>query len=293
MDILCDNDLAMLNGMFLLVKPTGITSRDLVNGVVRFMNDKKVGHTGTLDPFASGLMLVTIGKGTKMGPFLEAMDKTYEATLSFGKKTNTGDLTGEVIEEKPTIELFDDYIQQTLDTFVGTRQQIPPMFSALKQDGIPLYQLAREGKEVVRESRTIRIHQLTLLSYQNNTLTFRCHVSKGTYVRTLGEEIAEAFGMVGHLTSLIRTQIGSFDLANAKTLDTLTEKDCLPIPQALAHLPTWVLTKPEAIKAIKDGKIQTFDTEHDRLLCLDHHGEALAIYDRSEGTLFKSVRGLF
>ena len=283
----------MLNGMFLLVKPTGITSRDLVNGVVRLMNDKKVGHTGTLDPFANGLMLVTIGKGTKMGPFLEAMDKTYEATLSFGKRTNTGDLTGEVVEEKPTIALFDAYIQQTLDTFVGTRQQIPPMFSAIKQDGVPLYELARQGKEVVREARTIHIHQVTLLSYKDDQLTFRCHVSKGTYLRTLAEEIAEAFGMVGHLTSLTRTHVGSFALHDAKTLDTLTPNDCLPMTTALSHLPTWVLTKPESIKAIKDGKIQTFVTDHSRLLCIDDKGEALAIYDRTEGNLFKSVRGLF
>lgn len=293
MRILCDNYKAMLNGMFLIKKPTEITSRDLVNGVVRRFAEKKVGHTGTLDPFAEGLMLVTIGKGTKMGPFLEAMDKTYEATLVFGEKTNTGDLTGEVIATQPVVDLFDDYIQQTLDTFVGIRQQIPPMFSAIKQEGVPLYELARQGKEVPREPRTIHIHALTLLSYQNHTLRFRCHVSKGTYVRTLAEDIAETFGMVGHLTALTRTHVGAFSLDHAKTLDTLTPQDCLSMATSLAHLPTWVLTKPESIKAIKDGKIQTFTTPHDRLLCVDERGEPLAIYDRSEGSLFKSVRGLF
>jgi tRNA pseudouridine55 synthase len=283
----------MLNGMFLVVKPQGITSRDLVNGVVHRFHEKKVGHTGTLDPFADGLMLVTIGKGTKMGPFLEAMDKTYEATLQFGSKTNTGDLTGEVIETKPVIELYEDYIQQTLDTFIGEQDQVPPMFSAIKHQGVPLYELARKGEEVVRESRRITVHAMTLIRYEGASLTFRCHVSKGTYVRTLAEAIAEAFGMVGHLISLKRISVGSFQLNDAKTLDQLSEKDCLSMTQSLSHLPTLKITRPENIKAIMDGKIQTFDLPASRVLCINDKNEALAIYERTEGSFFKSLRGLF
>ncbi len=279
--------------MFLVVKPQGITSRDLVNGVVHRFHEKKVGHTGTLDPFADGLMLVTIGKGTKMGPFLEAMDKTYEATLQFGSKTNTGDLTGDVIESKPVIELYEDYIQQTLDTFLGEQDQVPPMFSAIKHQGVPLYELARKGEEVVRESRRITVHAMTLIRYEGTTLTFRCHVSKGTYVRTLAEAIAEAFGMVGHLTSLTRISVGLFQLMDAKTLDQLSEKDCLSMTQSLSHLPTLKITRPENVKAIMDGKMQTFDITASRVLCINEKNEAIAIYERTEGSFFKSLRGLF
>ena len=279
--------------MFLVVKPQGITSRDLVNGVVHRFHEKKVGHTGTLDPFADGLMLVTIGKGTKMGPFLEAMDKTYEATLQFGSKTNTGDLTGDVIESKPVIELYEDYIQQTLDTFLGEQDQVPPMFSAIKHQGVPLYELARKGEEVVRESRRITVHAMALIRYEGTTLTFRCHVSKGTYVRTLAEAIAEAFGMVGHLTSLTRISVGSFQLKDAKTLDHLSEKDCLSMTQSLSHLPTLKITRPENVKAIMDGKMQTFDITASRVLCINEKNEAIAIYERTEGSFFKSLRGLF
>lgn len=293
MGLLCDNTRAMLNGMFLVVKPQGITSRDLVNGVVHRFHEKKVGHTGTLDPFADGLMLVTIGKGTKMGPFLEAMDKTYEATLQFGSKTNTGDLTGDVIESKPVIELYEDYIQQTLDTFLGEQDQVPPMFSAIKHQGVPLYELARKGEEVVRESRRITVHAMTLIRYEGTTLTFRCHVSKGTYVRTLAEAIAEAFGMVGHLTSLTRISVGLFQLMDAKTLDQLSEKDCLSMTQSLSHLPTLKITRPENVKAIMDGKMQTFDITASRVLCINEKNEAIAIYERTEGSFFKSLRGLF
>ena len=293
MGLLCDNTRAMLNGMFLVVKPQGITSRDLVNGVVHRFHEKKVGHTGTLDPFADGLMLVTIGKGTKMGPFLEAMDKTYEATLQFGSKTNTGDLTGDVIESKPVIELYEDYIQQTLDTFLGEQDQVPPMFSAIKHQGVPLYELARKGEEVVRESRRITVHAMTLIRYEGTTLTFRCHVSKGTYVRTLAEAIAEAFGMVGHLTSLTRISVGLFQLMDAKTLDQLSEKDCLSMTQSLSHLPTLKITRPENVKAIMDGKMQTIDITASRVLCINEKNEAIAIYERTEGSFFKSLRGLF
>ncbi len=293
MGLLCDNTRAMLNGMFLVVKPQGITSRDLVNGVVHRFHEKKVGHTGTLDPFADGLMLVTMGKGTKMGPFLEAMDKTYEATLQLGSKTNTGDLTGDVIESKPVIELYEDYIQQTLDTFLGEQDQVPPMFSAIKHHGVPLYELARKGEEVVRESRRITVHSITLIRYESATLTFRCHVSKGTYVRTLAEAIAEAFGMVGHLTSLTRISVGSFELKDAKTLDQLSEKDCLSMTQSLSHLPTLRITRPENVKAIMDGKMQTFEITASRVLCINEKNEAIAIYERTDGSLFKSLRGLF
>lgn len=283
----------MLNGMFLMRKPTGITSRDLVNGVVHRFHEKKVGHTGTLDPFAEGLMLLTIGKGTKLGPFLEAFDKTYIATMKFGSQTNTGDLTGEVIATSPIVELFDTYIQETLDTFLGPQTQIPPMFSAIKQDGVPLYELAREGKTVVREPRHITVHKIQLVRFDATTLTFSCDVSKGTYVRTLAEDIAKAFGMVAHLTQLERTRVGSFTLDKAKTLDELSEKDCVSVTEALHHLPKIIVSSPVHIKAIMDGKQQLFTTEHDRVLCVDAKHQAIAIYERLHGQTFGSLRGLF
>lgn len=283
----------MLNGMFLLSKPSGITSRDLVNGVVRHFQEKKVGHTGTLDPFAKGLMLITIGKGTKLGPFLEAFDKSYVATLSFGQQTNTGDLTGEVIATSPIIALYEDYVQETLETFLGTQHQIPPMFSALKKDGVPLYELAREGITVPREPRTITVFGIQLLTLTPTSITFSCDVSKGTYIRTLAEDIAKAFGMVGHLTALTRTRVGRFRLQDAKTLDQLKPSDCVSLTDALVHLPKIVIQTEVTKKAIMDGKLQTFHTEHPMVLCVDQHNNALAIYERVEGQRFRSLRGLF
>jgi tRNA pseudouridine55 synthase len=282
-----------MDGIYLINKPTGITSRDLVDGLSRKFSTKKVGHTGTLDPFADGLMILTVGKATKAGMFLEALDKRYEATLKLGTKTDTGDLTGTVIETTPLIELYDQFVNDTLESFLGESTQIPPMYSAIKQNGVPLYELAREGKTVPREPRKIYIFEMKMISLTKDTLRFSVRCSKGTYIRTLGEDIAAKFGLVGHLTSLTRIAIGQYKLAAAKTLDQVTSDHKLTVYQALSFIDQVMIKDPIQIKAIMDGKPFMIQHPKPRLLLLDGQQQVLAIYDRFEGHVFKPVRGLF
>ena len=282
-----------MDGIYLLNKPSGITSRDLVDGLGKKFNTKKVGHTGTLDPFADGLMILTVGKATKAGMFIEALDKRYEATIQLGTKTDTGDLTGNVIATSPLIELYDQYVNDTLESMIGPQMQTPPMYSAIKQNGTPLYVLAREGKTVDREPRQIYIHEMKLIKLTKDSIRFSVRCSKGTYVRTLAEDIASKFGLVGHLTHLTRIAIGQYKLAAAKSLDSIASEHRLSVYQALSFMDQVVVNDPLQIKAIKDGK--PFINQHPkhRLLLIDGQQNVLAIYDRFEGNVFKPVRGLF
>jgi tRNA pseudouridine55 synthase len=282
-----------MDGIYLINKPTGITSRDLVDGLGRKFSTKKVGHTGTLDPFADGLMILTVGKATKAGMFLEALDKRYEATLKLGTKTDTGDLTGTVIETTPLIDLYEQFVNDTLESFIGESTQIPPMYSAIKQNGVPLYELAREGKTVPREPRKIQIFEIKLIALTKDSIRFSVRCSKGTYIRTLGEDIAAKFGLVGHLTSLTRIAIGQYKLAAAKTIDQVTTDHKLTVYQALSFIDQVMIKDPIQIKAIMDGKPFMIQHPKPRLLLLDGQQHVLAIYDRFEGHVFKPVRGLF
>ncbi len=282
-----------MDGIYLINKPTGITSRDLVDGLGRKFSTKKVGHTGTLDPFADGLMILTVGKATKAGMFLEALDKRYEATLKLGTKTDTGDLTGTVIETTPLIDLYEQFVNDTLESFIGESTQIPPMYSAIKQNGVPLYELAREGKTVPREPRKIQIFEVKLIALTKDSIRFSVRCSKGTYIRTLGEDIAAKFGLVGHLTSLTRIAIGQYKLAAAKTIDQVTTDHKLTVYQALSFIDQVMIKDPVQIKAIMDGKPFMIQHPKPRLLLLDGQQHVLAIYDRFEGHVFKPVRGLF
>ncbi|MEN9819468.1 MAG: hypothetical protein RL379_246 [Bacillota bacterium] len=282
-----------MDGIYLLNKPTGITSRDLVDGLGKKFNTKKVGHTGTLDPFADGLMILTVGKATKAGMFIEALDKRYEATIQLGSKTDTGDLTGNVIATSPLIDLYDQYVNDTLESMIGPQLQTPPMYSAIKQNGTPLYVLAREGKTVEREPRQIYIHEMKLIKLTKDTIRFSVKCSKGTYVRTLAEDIAHKFGLVGHLTHLTRIAIGQYKLAAAKPLDAISIEDRLSVYQALSFMDQVVINDLIQIKAIKDGKPFNHIHPKNRLLLIDGQQNVLAIYDRAEGNIFKPVRGLF
>lgn len=282
-----------IDGIYLLNKPTGITSRDLVDGLGKKFSTKKVGHTGTLDPFANGLMMLTVGKATKAGMFIESLDKRYEATLKLGAKTDTGDLTGTIIATSPLIELYDQFVNDTLESFLGDQLQIPPMYSAIKQNGIPLYTLAREGKTVTREPRKITIHEIKLIQLAQDSITFSVRCSKGTYIRTLAEDIAAKFGLLGHLTSLTRIAIGQYKLSAAKTLETITSDHRLSVYQALAFIDQVTIQDGVQIKAIMDGKPFMIDHPKNRLLLIDGQQNVLAIYDRFEKNIYKPVRGLF
>lgn len=280
------------SGIILIDKTIGPTSRQIVNAVSFLLHTKKVGHVGTLDPFASGLLILTVNHATKIGSYLETLDKTYVAKIKLGDKTDTGDLTGKIIASHDVPLLINkQVINDVLQSFLGKRQQIPPMFSALKRDGKPLYKYAREGKTLKREPRDILIHEIRLLSFDVDTIEFQARVSKGTYVRTLGEEIAEALGTVGHLISLRRVAIDAFDVAEAIHVDDVSNDQMIDIVSALKHM-RQVAVEPEQVKDIKNGRPISLNVFEEQVLLVSDK-EALAIYERRDDGLYYSRRGLF
>ncbi|MCU9954942.1 MULTISPECIES: tRNA pseudouridine(55) synthase TruB [Burkholderia] len=213
-----------LDGVLLLDKPVGLSSNDALIRAKRLLLAKKAGHTGTLDPLASGLLPLCFGEATKFSQDLLEADKTYEATMRLGLRTATGDAEGEVIDMRP-VECDRAAVEAALARFTGEIVQVPPMYSALKRDGKPLYEYARAGQTVEREGRNVTIHALDLLACELPDVTFRVTCSKGTYVRTLAEDIGEALGCGAHLTMLRRTGVGALTLEHAVTLDALSDAD--------------------------------------------------------------------
>ncbi|UOB56915.1 tRNA pseudouridine(55) synthase TruB [Burkholderia pyrrocinia] len=213
-----------LDGVLLLDKPVGLSSNDALIRAKRLLLAKKAGHTGTLDPLASGLLPLCFGEATKFSQDLLEADKTYEATMRLGLRTATGDAEGEVIDTRP-VECDRAAVEAALACFTGEIVQVPPMYSALKRDGKPLYEYARAGQIVEREGRNVTIHALDLLACEMPDVTFRVTCSKGTYVRTLAEDIGEALGCGAHLTMLRRTGVGALTLEHAVTLDALSDAD--------------------------------------------------------------------
>ncbi|EOH6073396.1 tRNA pseudouridine(55) synthase TruB [Burkholderia cenocepacia] len=212
----------VLDGVLLLDKPIGLSSNDALIRAKRLLLAKKAGHTGTLDPLASGLLPLCFGEATKFSQDLLDADKTYEATMRLGQRTATGDAEGEVIDTRP-VECDRAAVEVALVRFTGDIVQVPPMYSALKRDGKPLYEYARAGQTVEREGRNVTIHALDLLACDLPDVTFRVTCSKGTYVRTLAEDIGEALGCGAHLTMLRRTGVGALTLEHAVTLDALSD----------------------------------------------------------------------
>lgn len=279
-----------MNGIFLINKEANWTSFDICAKVKRLFNTKKVGHSGTLDPFAEGLMIVCLGQATKIIPFLEHYNKTYLATIKLGEETDTLDNTGNIIDKKDVLNYSLEEIKNVLNSFLGKSQQIPPMFSALKHDGVPLYSLAREGIEIERKPRDIEIFSIELIEYNKPFLTFKCKVSKGTYIRTLAKDIAIKLSTVGHLVKLIRTNIDKFDLNMAKKVNELTINDSISIVEMLT-LPTLIVDN-EIEKKIRNGNKLSLQGKN-ILLLVNEKKEALAIYEKKEDGYYYSKRGLF
>ena len=202
-----------------LHKPVGWTSFDVVKKVRSIIKEKKVGHGGTLDPFAEGVLIIGTGKDTKKLTSITSADKTYIARLCLGEITDTLDTEGQVIEAKPVPEINADDIHKVLDSFLGTSCQIPPMFSAKKVNGQRLYKLARKNIEVKRDPVQINIKSIGLSDYLDHSLSFPVTCSKGTYIRVLGKDIAEKLGTVGYLKSLVRTQVGPYSIDDSKTIE--------------------------------------------------------------------------
>jgi len=221
-----------VHGVLLLDKPVGLSSNDALIKAKRLFNAQKAGHTGTLDPFATGLLPLCFGEATKFSQDLLEADKTYQTVVHLGVTTTTGDTEGEVTENLPVTATVGD-IQAVLQQFRGHIQQVPPMYSALKRDGKPLYEYARAGVTLEREARSVTIDMLELVKYEAPFLTLNVRCSKGTYIRVLGEDIGNALGCGAHLQALRRTQVGHLVLSRSITLEALGE---LPEEQRLPLL---------------------------------------------------------
>lgn len=210
-----------VHGVLLLDKPLGLSSNQALQKAKWLLRAEKAGHTGTLDPLATGVLPLCFGAATKFGQLQLDADKTYEATIRLGVKTTTGDAEGEVIETRAAPQIAPGQLEDVAKRFTGAIRQVPPMHSALKKDGKPLYEYARAGEDVEREARDVVIRELSLRLVDQHTLKLVATVSKGTYIRTLGEEIGEALGCGGHLTSLRRTASGGITASQCITLEAL------------------------------------------------------------------------
>jgi len=234
----------VLDGVLLLDKPVGLSSNHALQRARRAMDAAKAGHTGTLDPFATGLLVCCMGRATKIAGAMLNADKSYRATVLFGRETDSGDLTGIPTQSAPEgfTGVDPEALEVVLSRFRGTISQVPPMYSALKRDGKPLYHYARQGIELEREPRTVTIHSLTLVACDGMTAELDVACSKGTYIRTLAEDIGRALGCFAHLTALRRTQVGPFSLQGAVTLEALQASEA-PAQALIAidELPTGLM----------------------------------------------------
>ncbi|MGV0951111.1 MAG: tRNA pseudouridine(55) synthase TruB [Azonexus sp.] len=240
-----------VDGVLLLDKPLGLTSNNALQKVRRLFSAAKGGHTGTLDPLATGLLPLCFGEATKFSADLLDADKTYEAVIRLGVTTDSGDAEGAVIATA-AVDVSESDVSRVLPQFTGDLQQIPPMHSALKRNGRPLYELARQGIEVEREPRAVTIHAIDCLSFSGDLLTLRVSCSKGTYIRVLAADIGQALGCGAHLAALRRTAVGALDLARAVTLAELEALD----------------------EAGRAGRLQPVDTLLQSLPVLSIEGEA-------------------
>lgn len=255
-----------LKGIIPLLKPPGFTSHDCVNKLRRLLKMKRIGHTGTLDPSVTGVLPLCIGQATRVVEYLQELPKEYVGTIIVGRSTTTEDADGEIIEEKPVEHsLSESQIQETLKSFIGKIEQIPPMYSAVKVNGVRLHQLARQGQEVERKAREVEIYEIETLSMSLKQefpeFTFRVKCSKGTYIRTLCVDIGKKLGYPAHMKLLQRTETGPFKLKDCFTFEQIEEAVnkneaanlIKPMDWALLQFPSWVVDE-DSVPDIYNGK---------------------------------------
>jgi tRNA pseudouridine55 synthase len=248
----------MITGVLVVDKPRGVTSFDVVAAVRRARGERRVGHAGTLDPMATGVLPVCLGEATKLVPFLQSGEKEYLAQLRLGATTDTQDAEGKILAERDPSSVTRAGIDAALPRFVGRILQTPPMHSALKQDGRRLYELARQGVEVERAPRPVDVHALHVIAFEPPSLTLAVRCGKGTYVRTLAADLGEALGCGAHLTALRRTRVGAFAIEGAVAMEQLAEAALLSPAEALSDLPSLCLDETIA-RDVRDGKVKTVE----------------------------------
>lgn len=285
----------MNSGFLLIDKPKDWTSRDVCNKIQSILKNKKVGHCGTLDPFATGLLIVAVGNATKALAFLEDFTKEYVAVLSLGKKTDSGDLTGNIIEEKDVPSFDNKKLSEVSANLIGKSMQIPPMTSAIKINGTKLYELAHKGIEVERKPREIEIFSMSMIQSNVNEIILKTNVSKGTYIRTLGETIAEKLGTVGYLTDLRRTKINSLKVEDAISIQNVDESKLISTCSVLSKFIDTIIVSDELVGKIKNGvaiDANVLQSSSNQVLLIDSANNALAVYNKKKDKYF-CERGLW
>lgn len=281
----------MITGALLINKEKGKTSRQEVNQVSRLLGEKKMGHIGTLDPFAEGLLIVLAGRATKIAPFIEALDKTYLARLKLGTKTDTADRDGAVVEEKKVPVLTKEKIKEILQQFTGKLQQTPPKYSALKVNGERAYALARKNVDFTLEKREIEVFEMVLVNFtEPDEITFACRVSKGTYIRTLAEDIAEKLGTVGHLEELTRLKIGKYSLENSDRSENVSVENLISVDEMLKDFPSVYVDGENKKKALNGVALCL--KQNDKLIVVKDNDGPIAMYELRQGSLYHCLRGL-
>lgn len=287
-----------IHGVLLLDKPVGYSSNQAVQKVRWLFQARKAGHTGSLDPFATGMLPICLGEASKTAGFMLDASKTYIAQARLGQSTTTGDIEGDVCLEKPVPELSLESIEAAFERFRGAVEQVPPMYSALKHQGQPLYKLARAGQEIERKARAVTIHALELVTWEPPMLTFRVHCSKGTYIRTLAEDIALELGSCAHLKSLRRLDVEPFreqDMISLQELESRLESESpdeflLPVDQGLSGWTVINLDESDALRFQHGNPVQV-NTDHAGLVRVyNPTGKLLGIGEINDDKLLKPKR---
>ncbi len=284
-----------MNGIVIIDKPAGWTSQDVVSKLRGVLHTRRIGHGGTLDPMATGVLPVFVGRGTRAVEFFEHAEKAYEATLRLGMTTDTEDTTGAVLSESP-VKITREEFEAALAQFRGQIQQIPPMYSALKINGQKLCDLARKGKEVERKPRTVTIHHLECLEFQGQTARLRVACSKGTYIRTLCKDIGEKLGCGGCMESLRRVTAGAYTIAEAVPLQTLVdagdpESFLRPVDSMFTQYPAVTLTQKQTLRC-RNGNSFSIALPDDTYRAYSEDGEFLMLAKVDSG-IMSTIKSFF
>lgn len=278
-----------MNGLLCIYKEANMTSFDALRTIKRVFKTKKVGHSGTLDPNATGVLVVAVNRATKSLPYLDVFDKIYHAKIKLGLQTHTGDIWGDIVEEKEIKSYTKEELEKALDAFTGKISQRVPMVSAKRIDGKRLYQYVLDGETVETQYSDIEIYNIDLISFKDDEIEIRAHVSNGTYIRTLCEDIAEQLNNLGTMSYLEREKVGKFDLSDSIKLEDINIDT--PLLAVKDHVSLPVIEAYDKRSQIMHGQRIELDIVENKVV-LDGN-EFYAVYEREKNTTFKSVRGLW
>jgi len=264
-----------MDGIILIDKEKDVTSRDVVNKLNKILNTKKIGHTGTLDPIATGLMVICVNKGCKLVELLTNHDKTYIATVLMGKRTDTYDITGKVLEEKE-YHVTKEEVEKTLQSFIGKYNQEVPLYSSIKVNGKKLYEYARNNIKVTLPVHEVEIYSIELLDFNDKTFSFEVHVSKGTYIRSLINDIGIRMNIPMTMQELRRTKVGEFDISSSKHVDDINENDIIPIKDAI-NIKQIIVNDLDLLKKISNGVKLKLDYD-DKYIMFINNDKCIGIY---------------